>query len=79
MWQMHQIRLLKFSVGLHPDSYGLGHRFSKCSVRSPRAPRAIGLLIKIIFRNLLWGSVNYGQSFHGLHNTKSLRTPGLEY
>jgi len=30
-----------------------------------------------IFRNLLWGSVNYGQSLHGLHNTKSLRTPGL--
>jgi len=22
------------------------------------------------FRNLLWGSVNYGQSLHGLHNTK---------
>ena len=30
-----------------------------------------------IFRNLLWGSVNYGQSLHGLHNTKSLRTPVL--
>jgi len=30
-----------------------------------------------IFRNLLWGSVNYGQSLHGLHNTKSLRTPDL--
>jgi len=24
MWQMHQIRLLKFNVGLHPESYGLG-------------------------------------------------------
>jgi len=23
-----------------------------------------------IFKNLLWGSVNYGQSLHGLHNTK---------
>jgi len=31
-----------------------------------------------IFRNLLWGSVNYGQSLHGLHNTKSLRTPALK-
>jgi len=30
-----------------------------------------------MFRNLLWGSVNYGQSLHGLHNTKSLRTPAL--
>ena len=29
-----------------------------------------------IFRNL-WGAVNYGQSLHGLHNTKSLRTPVL--
>jgi len=27
----------------------------------------------------LWGSVNYGQSFHGLHNTKSLRTPALKH
>ena len=26
----------------------LGHKFSKCSVRSPRAPRAIRLLIKIL-------------------------------
>ena len=26
----------------------LKHRFSKCSVRSPRAPRAIRLLIKIL-------------------------------
>jgi len=25
----------------------------------------------------LWGSVNCGQSLHGLHNTKSLSTPGL--
>jgi len=24
------------------------------------------------------GSVNYGQSLHGLHNTKSLRTPALD-
>jgi len=32
-----------------------------------------------IFRNLLWGSVNYGQSLHGLHNTKSLRTPDLHH
>jgi len=32
-----------------------------------------------IFRNLLWGSVNYGQSLHVLHNTKSLRTPVLMY
>jgi len=24
MWQMHQIRLLNFNVGLHPDSYGRG-------------------------------------------------------
>jgi len=30
-----------------------------------------------IFRNLLWGSVHYGQSLHRLHNTKSLRTPDL--
>ena len=30
-----------------------------------------------VFRNLLWGSINYGQSLHGLHNTKSLRMPGL--
>jgi len=30
-----------------------------------------------IFKNLLWGSVKYGQSLHGLHNTKSLRTPAL--
>jgi len=32
----------------------------------------------IIFRNSLWGSVTYGQSLHGLYNTKSLRTPGLD-
>ena len=25
----------------------------------------------------MWGSVNYGQSLYGLHNTKSLRTPAL--
>jgi len=31
-----------------------------------------------MFRNLLWGSVNYGQCLHGLHNTKSLRTPVLD-
>jgi len=31
-----------------------------------------------IFRNLLWSSVNYGQSLHGLHNTKRLRTPALD-
>ena len=113
----------------------LYHRFSKCSVRSPRAPRekprgstsysftyqntdldnfaiakeAITPLIKFdngsvemwqhgsnwnvslsissrlvtkcffvfIFRNLFWGSVNYGQSLQGLHNTKSLRTAAL--
>jgi len=24
LWQMHHIRLLKFSVRLQPDSYGLG-------------------------------------------------------
>ena len=114
------------------------HRFSTCSVRSPRAPRekprrsarensglrelfvsnltndfnwtAIWTFFKykaenaseslnkalpiysgtsigksqcvffvFIFRNLLWGSVNYGQSLHGLHNTKSLRTPALKH
>jgi len=27
----------------------------------------------------LSGSVNYGQSLHGFHNTKSLRTPALDY
>jgi len=26
----------------------------------------------------LWGSVNYGQSLHGLHNTIRLRIPALE-
>ena len=31
-----------------------------------------------IFINLLWGSVNNGQSLHELHNNKSLRTPALE-
>ena len=31
-----------------------------------------------IFRNLLWGSVNNGQPLHGLHNTKRLRTIGLD-
>jgi len=65
----------------------LDHRFSKCSVRSPRAPRekprgsesySFSFFV-FIFRYLLWGSVNYGQSLHGLHNTKSLRTTGLVY
>jgi len=32
-----------------------------------------------IFRNLLWDSVNYGQSLHRLHNTKGLRPPGLDH
>jgi len=27
----------------------------------------------------LWDSVNYGQSLHGLHNTKNLRTPGVDH
>ena len=64
----------------------LGHRFSKCSVRSPRAPRekprgsaSYSVTYVFIFRNLLWGSVNYGQSLHGLHNTKTLRTPALGF
>jgi len=68
-----------------PVAY-LGHRFSKCSVRSPRAPRekprgsaSCSLTYVFIFRNFLWGSVNYGQSLHGLHNTKSLRNPDLGY
>jgi len=62
----------------------VGHRFSKCSVRSPRAPRekprgsaSCSFTYAFIFRNLLWGSVNYGQSLHGLHNTISLRTPAV--
>ena len=28
--------------------------------------------------SLLWGSVNNGQPFHGLHITKSLRTSALD-
>jgi len=63
----------------------MDHRFSKCSVRSPRAPRekprgsaSCSFTYVFIFRNLLWGSANYGQSLHGLHNTKSLRNPGLD-
>ena len=68
-------------IGLVRDYNGhLVHRFSKCSVRSPRAPRAIRSLIEtltFIFRNLLWDSLNYGQSLHGLHNTKSFRTPDI--
>ena len=58
------------------------HRFSKCSVRSPRAPRekprgsaSYSFTYVFILRNFLWGSVNYGKSLRGLHNTKSLRTP----
>jgi len=49
----------------------------------PRAPRekprgsVNNVLFVFIFRNLLWGSVNYGQSLHGLHKTKRLRTPDL--
>jgi len=62
-------------------NYSLLHKFSKCSVRSPRAPRekppgsaSYLFFFVFIFRNWLWGSVNYGQSLHRLHNTKSLRT-----
>jgi len=47
--------------------------------RNLGAPQAIRLLSIFFFRNLLWGSVNHGQSLHGLHNTKSLRTPGIYY
>ena len=64
----------------------LQHRFSKCSVRSPRALRekprgsaSYSFTYYIFLENLLWVSVNYGQSLHGLHNTKSLRTPALHY
>ena len=64
----------------------LEHRFSKCSVRSLRGPRekprgsaSYSFTHVFVFRTLLWGSVNYGQSLHGLHNTKSLRTPALEH
>jgi len=74
---------------MHARSRGwhqLDHRFSKCSVRSPRAPRekprgsaSCSLTYVFIFRNFLWGSVNYGQSLHGLHNTKSLRNPELDH
>jgi len=45
-------------------SSGLQHRFSKCSVQSPRAPRekprgsaSCSLTYVFIFRNLLWGFV----------------------
>jgi len=39
------IRIAKF---LYPYTTGVDHRFSKCSVRSPRASRAIRLLIEIL-------------------------------
>ena len=58
--------------------------FSKCSVRSTRAPRekprgpaSYSFVYVFIFINLLWGSVNHGKSRHGLHNTKNLRTPAV--
>ena len=62
----------------------LTHWFSKCSVRSHRAPRENPMgsanylfTFVFIFRNLLWGSINNGQPLHGLHNTKRLRTTAL--
>jgi len=63
----------------------LDHGFLKCSIRSPRAPQekprssaSCSFTYVFIFWSLLWGSVNYGQSLHGLHNTKSLRTPASD-
>jgi len=48
----------------YPHACGLVHRFSNCSVRSPRAPRekprgsaSCSFTYAFIFRNLLWGSV----------------------
>ena len=42
------------------------------------APQAIRLLIWFGLKNLLWGCVNNGQHFQGLHNTKTVRTPAIE-
>jgi len=72
-------------IGLqNPDSKI--HRFSKCSVQSPRAPRekprgsaSYSFTYYIFLENLLWDSLNYGQSLHGLHITKSLRTPAVHH
>jgi len=60
-------KLYKFRRGiqkLREHGIGLSHRFSKCSVRSPRAPRekprgsaSCSFTHVFIFRNLLWGSV----------------------
>ena len=47
------------------------------SARETSGLRELFGFFVFIFRNLLWGSVNYVQSLHGLHNTKSLRTPDL--
>jgi len=48
------------------------------SARETSGLRELFVCLCFIFRNLLWGSVNHGQSRHGLHNTKNLRTPGVQ-
>ena len=69
-------------LGLEPCVFvSIALRFSKCSVRSPRAPlkkprvsASHSFTFLFYFRNLQRGSVNNGQPFQRLHNTKSLRT-----